>query len=307
MKAAQIKNYGHTEIIQVVDTEKLRPGEGQVLIEVHAAGLNPFDTMLREGYVKDTMPLRFPATLGRDLAGTVAELGSGVSGLAAGDIIYGQGSGSLAEYALSTPSRVAKAPSNLSPVESASLPIVGVSALQALTEHLNLQTGQRLLIQGGAGGIGAIAVQLAKHLGAHVTATAAGPGVGYVKQLGADQIIDYTQPSVESSGAPYDAVFDTVGGDTYQKSLDLLRPGGVIVTMAAQVDQADAKKRGITAVGQFTQVTTSRLNQLTRLVEEGIITPHVAQVFDLDHTVEAFKAREAGKFLGKVIVEIKPT
>lgn len=308
MKAAQIEDYGHADEVKVVENDRPVAQEGQVLIEVHASSLNPFDSKLREGYMKEMIPLQFPVTLGGDIAGIVTEA---ADGFAVGDKVYGQagvvgqGSGALAEYATTPASRLGRMPSNLSFNEAASLVLVGVSALQALTEHLNLQTGQKIIIQGGSGGIGSIAIQLAKHIGAYVAATTSAETVEMVKNLGADEAIDYETQNFEEIVKDYDAVFDTVGGDIFEKSLQILKPGGIAVSMVAQVDKSVAKEHGVTAITQSTQTDTARLDELTKLIEAGIITPQVTKVFPLDQIQEAFEARESGGIPGKVVIEIK--
>lgn len=311
MKAAQIKEYGGPEKVQILDIEKPIPGEGQVLVEVHAASLNPFDTMIRIGAYKEMIPLELPKTLGGDFAGTITELGSGVTGFAVGDHVYGQAnvvagsSGAFAEFAVTKSDQVALAPGNISIHEAASLPLVGVSALQALMEHINVQSGQKLLVHGGSGGIGTVAIQLAKHLGAYVAVTASGDGIDYAKQLGADEVIDYKTQDFSATLRDYDAVFDTVGGDDFTKSFQVLKPGGVAVSMIAEADEEQAAVRGITAHTLNTQVTTKRLDTLREFVEQGVVTAHVAKKFKLDEIQQAFSERENGHIIGKVVLEIK--
>ncbi|MDP3685324.1 MAG: NADP-dependent oxidoreductase [bacterium] len=226
MKAAQINAYGGNEVVELnanAPTRTVSPGT--LLVEVRAAGVNPVDWKIREGYLQQMAPLQFPATLGGDFSGVVTELGNGVSGFAKGDEVYGQasvlggGSGSFAEFLSAGSTTVGQKPKNVSHTEAAALPLAGVSALQALTEHLKLALGQRILIHGGAGGIGSFAIQLAKHLGATVAATASADDADYVKDLGADQVIDYKTQQFEDVIRDYDAVFDTVGGETYSAIL----------------------------------------------------------------------------------------
>lgn len=310
MKAAQINEYGDPSVITIVETDKPTIAAGKVLVEVHAASINPFDSKIREGAMKEMIPLRFPVTLGGDIAGTVVEIGQGVSGLRSGDKVYGQAnvvagnSGAFAEFALTSADQVAKAPENLDFVQSASLPLVGVSALQALVHHINVQSKQKLFIHGGAGGIGTVAIQIAKHLGAYVATTATGEGLAYVKQLGADEVIDYTSQDFSQILRDFDAVFDTVGGDDFVKSFATLRQGGCAVSMIAQPDEETAKEHGITAIMQSTHVTTTALDELRELIENDIIKPHVDTVFPLDQVQEAFRARETGSVKGKVVLTI---
>lgn len=311
MKAAQIDEYGDVSVLQVrdVDTPSLKPG--QVLVEVHAAGLNPFDTTVRSGKTKDSIPLSLPVTLGGDIAGVVTELGEGVSSLAIGDKVYGQAnvvagnSGAFAEYAATSADQLAAMPVNMDFHQAASIPLVGVSAIQAITEHLNLKSGQKLFIHGGAGGIGSIAIQIAKHIGAYVATTATGEGVDYVKSLGANEVIDYKAKNFATVLHDFDVVFDTVGGNEFDKALDVLKSGGTAVSMIAKADEARVSELGITAITQATTVNTEKLNTLRELIESGIIESQVDKVFPLEQIREAFEAREGGSIKGKVVIAIR--
>jgi NADPH:quinone reductase-like Zn-dependent oxidoreductase len=257
------------------------------------------------------LPLQFPATLGGDVAGVVAQVGPGVSGLAVGDEVYGQanavlgGSGTLAEFTAAPAGSTAHKPKTLDFTTAAALPLVGVSALQAITEHLNVQRGQRILIHGAAGGVGSIAVQIAKHLGAHVIATAFTDDVEFVKGLGADQVIDASTQAFENVVRAVDGVLDTVRGDTATKSYSVLKRGGVLVSMTAQPDEARMAETGVRAIGQWTQPTTERLTALAALVDAGIIKPNVARVFPLDQAAAAFTFFETGNPRGKVVVAVR--
>lgn len=311
MKAAQIKEYGHADAIDINEIEKPLVGENQVLVEVQAASLNPFDTMVREGYVKDMIP-SLPVTLGGDIAGVVSELGAGVEGVAVGDKVYGTAavvagnSGAFAEFALTKPSQLSKAPENISSTESASLPLVGVSALQALTEHIGLQSGQKIFIHGAGGGIGTIAVQIAKHLGAYVAASVRGKEAAeLVSNLGADEVIDTETQDFTAILRDYDAVFEAAGGEDFDKTLDILKKGGVAVSMLATADQNKVDQLGIRAVTQSTHVKSERLARLCELVESGSVKPMVAQTFSLDNIRAAFDARESGKTHGKVVIQVQ--
>lgn len=308
MKAAQIREYGHADVVTIVEIDTPTVGDGQVFVEVQAASLNPFDTMVREGYVKD-MIKSLPVTLGGDIAGVVREVGSGVDTIAVGDTVYGQAnvvagnSGAFAEFAATKAEQIAKAPANISITDAASLPLVGVSALQALTDHLELKDGEKIFIHGGGGGIGSVAIQIAKHLGAYVTTTATGEDIAYVTDLGADEIIDYKAQDFSDELKGFDKVFDTVGGDDFAKALAILKPGGVAVSMIAEADEAGANELKVTAIHQFTQVDTAKLNKLTELVEAGTVTPRVGQVFKLDDVRAAFEARESGA-KGKIVIQL---
>ncbi len=298
-------------MLQVVDVGWPSVHDGKVFVEVHAASLNPFDTMVREGHLKDAIPLQLPVTLGGDIAGVVVEVGTGVTNVSVGDKVYGQAnvvagnSGAFAEFTVTAASQVAAMPDNLDFEQAASLPLVGVSALQALTRHIDLAAGQKICINGGAGGIGAVAVQLAKHIGAYVAATATGDDIDFVKQLGADEVIDYKQQHFADILQNYDAFFDTVGGDDFGRAYSILHQDGVAVSMVAEPDEAEARQRGVVALRQSTAVTTNMLGQLAKLVEDDVVTTHVGKVFPLVQAQEAFQARESGSVSGKVVLAIK--
>jgi NADPH:quinone reductase-like Zn-dependent oxidoreductase len=244
------------------------------------------------------------------MAGDVVELGEGATGFKPGDKVYGQAyivagnSGAFAEFTTTKSSQLALMPANLDYLQAASIPLVGVSALQALTEHINLQPNQKLFIHGGGGGIGSIAVQIAKHIGAYVATTATGEQIELVKKLGADEIIDYKQEDFSDILHGFDAVFDTVGGDEFVKTFKILKSGGTAVSMIAQPDEATAKELGITALMQQTHATTERLNKLRELIENGAVMPQVDKVFPLDQIQEAFLAKETGTVSGKIVLKI---
>ena len=312
MKAARIDHYGGPEVITVVpNADRPALGKGQLLVQVWAASLNPIDTILRSGHAQKMMALQFPATLGGDFAGVVAETGPGVHGFVPDDEVYGQaniplgGSGALAELTAAPAAMTAQKPKTIDFETAASLPLVGSSAIQAITEHLNVRAGQRILIHGAGGGIGSIAVQLAKHLGARVIATAFTEDVEFVNALGADEVIDTRKQDFEAVVHDVDAVLDTVGGEIAKKSYGVIKRGGILVSMTAQPDEAMEKRTGVRAIAQFTQPTTERLTKLATLVDEGIVKPNIDRVFALNQVAEAFKYRETGNPSGKVVVAVR--
>jgi NADPH:quinone reductase-like Zn-dependent oxidoreductase len=312
MKAAQYNRYGGPEVIEINNNaSNPTSGKGQVLVEVHAASLNPFDFKLRLGYMKDMIPLKFPFTIGGDFSGVVTQLGENVSEFKIGDEVYGQalvlngGSGAIAEFATSNVGNCAVAPKSIDFLESASLPLVGASAIQALEDHIKLKSGDKILIHGGAGGIGHIAVQLAKYLGASVATTVGSENIEFVKSLGADEVIDYKTQKFEDRLHDFDAVFDTVGGETLDRSFKALKKGGVIVSMLGVPSPDLAKQYGVTAIGQNTKITSTRLNRLTDLVDNGAIKAHIDKVFSLEKTREAFEYLQKGHPRGKVVVRLK--
>lgn len=309
MKAAQIDGYEKDIVINNVEIPVA--GKNDVVVKVYASSLNPFDTTIRTGTMKDAFPLQFPVTLGGDIAGEVTGVGELVTNVVVGDKVFGQAnvvagnSGAFAEFARTKSIQVAKSPQNLDYTLIASLPLVGVSALQALTTHIQLTAGQKLFIHGGAGGIGTIAIQIAKHIGAYVAVTASPENTSAVTQLGADQVIDYTSQDFTDILSDYDAVFDTVGGKDFNRSFQILKKGGVAVTMIAELDEALAKEKEITAIRQVTKVNTTALDELCALVEADVVSAHVGKVYKLDQIMDAFTARETGKVQGKIVIDIK--
>lgn len=312
MHALQINKYGGPEVMEInPQAPELAVTEGKVLVEVSAASVNPIDWKIRQGYLAQMVPLQFPVTLGGDFSGVVKAVGNGVTTLKVGDEVYGQagallgGSGSFAEYTVTAAKNVALKPNNLTHAEAASLPLVAVSALQALYEHLQLQADQVILIHGGAGGIGAFAIQLAKHIGAKIIATVGTDDMNYVLKLGADQTIDYKTQKFEDVIKEVDAVFDTVGGETYTRSFTVLKPGGMIVSMVEQPQTDLMEQYHVQAIAQFTQVTTERLEQLKTLVEQGVIKTHVDKTFPLMAAADALRYLETGHPRGKVVITVK--
>jgi alcohol dehydrogenase len=311
MKAAQINAYGDSKVIMINDVPEPPAGPGQLLVEVHAAAVNPFDWKIAAGYMQKGMPLKFPATLGGDFSGVVKEAGQGATSFRKGDAVYGsaqvfsKGSGSFAQYAAADQGHLARKPKKTDHVQSASLVLTGVSAYQALVDHMALKAGQKVLIHGAAGGIGTAAVQIAKHLGAYVAATAGERDLEFVKGLGADVVIDYRKQKFEDVLKDFDAVYDTVGGDTYAKSFRVLRKGGIVVSMLEQPRSELLSRYGASAIGQSTHINTERLTKLAELIENGVVRPQVDKVFPLEKTAEAMQYQQTGHPRGKVVLKVR--
>ena len=311
MRAAQINDYGDKDVLQFTD-EAPKPtiGAGQVLVEAYAAGINPFDYKVRAGMTRGMAELTFPATLGGDVAGVVAEIGDGVEGLEVGQEVYGQanplsGQGSFAEFVPVSASSIAPKPESIDLVTAAALPLAAVSAYQALVDTLKVQPGQRVLIHGGSGGIGSCAIQIAKDLGAYVFTTASPTELDYVRSLGADEVIDYTSQKFEDIATNLDAVYDTVGGETCKRSFATLKAGGQMVSMVEQPDGELAKKHEVTASMQFTTLTTERLNAVTKLVDAGKLNITIDKTYPLEQAAEAVEYLHDGHHRGKVVLKIK--
>lgn len=312
MKMAQMKGYGSSEVIEINANAPAPndPSAGKVLVKINAAGVNPIDWKIREGYMQQMIPLQFPSPLGMDFSGIVKRVGQGVSGFSEGDEVYGQasilggGSGAFAEFALANAGTIARKPKSLNHEEAAGLPLVGASAWQALVETIGLRTGQKILIHGGAGGIGSIAIQLAKQLGANTATTVSTNDKQFAKELGADEVIDYKAQKFEDVVQEYDAVFDTVGGDTYRRSFKVLKKGGTIVSMLEQPDQQLMEQFGVKAISQFTQVNSERLARVAQWVDEDNIRVNVDKSFPLQEAAKALDYLKDVHPRGKVVLAI---
>lgn len=307
MKAVQITKYGTHEVLEITqNTPSPTPNKNQILVEMFAASINPYDVKLVSGMFKEMMPLTFPFTPGGDFAGVVKELGKDVTDVSVGDEVFGQGSsGSFAEMVVANTTNIAKKPKSVNFNKAAALPLVGACAIQALEEHITLKKGQKLLIHGGAGGIGHVAIQLAKGLGAYVATTVSMDDRDFAKSLGADEIIDYKTQKFETLLKNFDAVFDTVGGETTTKSFAVLRQGGILVSMLGKPNVERAKEKNITVIGQNTNTNTRHLTRLAELVDTGKIKVHVDKEFFLEEIQKAFKYQQDAHPRGKVVITIK--
>ena len=316
MKSIQIREYGGYDVVEVKKTASVpNISSGKVLVNVKASGVNPVDWKIREGYMQQLIQLQFPSTLGMDFSGVVEQIGE-VNGDAPvdfkqGDEVYGQasissgGSGAFAELAMVNKDSIAHKPKTLNHIEAAGLPLVGVSAWQALVENIKLSKDQKILIHGGAGGIGSIAIQLAKHLGAYVTTTVSTNNKQFVQELGADQIVDYKKENFEDILQDYDAVFDTVGGETNKRSFRVLKKGGgIIVSTLEQPNTELMSQYGIKAVFLFSQVNKQRLTKLAQWVDENNIKVNIDKTFPLDEASNALDYQKGGHPRGKVVLTV---
>jgi alcohol dehydrogenase len=313
MKAAQMKGYGSSD--KVIEINENAPGPndpsaGKVLVKIKAAGINPVDWKIREGYMQEMIPLQFPSLLGMDFSGVIEKVGQGLTQFRQGDEVYGQasimsgGSGAFAEMALANADTIAYKPKRLSHLEAAGLPLVGVSSWLALVETVSLQKGQKILIHGGAGGIGSVAIQLAKHLGAYVATTVSTNDKQFAKELGADEIIDYKTQTFEELIQDCDAAFDTVGGETYSKSFKVLKRGGIIVSLMEQPNEELMKQFEVKAIFQFTQLNRDRLTKLAQWVDQNNIRVNVDKTFPLEEAGKALDYQRDVHPRGKVVLTI---
>jgi len=333
MKAFVVERYGGADAVRAADVPNPQVGDDDVLVRIHAASVNPLDLRTREGAFKAILPYRVPFILGNDTAGVVVAVGAGVTRFTDGDEVYARPDknriGTFAELIAIHQDDVAIKPNVLTMDEAASIPLVGLTSWQALVERANLQPGQQVLIHAGSGGVGTIAIQLAKHLGAHVATTASTSNTGLVKSLGADVVIDYKKQAFEKVLHDYDLVLDTLGGETLQKSLQILKPGGKIISVAGPPDPAFAKELGANPIVKlamtalsfrtrlrarrhhvtysflFMKASGDQLRKLTTLIEAGTIRPVVDQVFPFESTREALAYVEHGRAkAGKVVVRM---
>jgi alcohol dehydrogenase len=313
MKSIQIKRYGSSDVMEVNDTASVPSlPPGKILVNVNAAGVNPIDWKIREGYMQQMIQLQFPSTLGMDFSGVIKQIGENMpSDFKQGNEVYGQasvlrgGSGAFAELALVDKDTIAHKPKTLDHLQSAALPLVGVSAWQAIVENIGLSKGQKILIHGGAGGIGSIVIQLAKHLGAYVATTASTNDKQFVQGLGADQVVDYTTEKFEDTIHDYDAVFDTVAGDTYKRSFEVLKKGsGIIVSMLEQPNSELMNQYGVKALFQFTQVNRERLTKLAEWVDQNNIKVNVDKTFSLNEAAKALDYQKDVHPRGKVVLTV---
>ena len=332
MKALTFKRYGKSPDIGLTDLPRptLKPDE--LLVEVHAAAVNPIDNMILTGIFKPILDFQFPATVGSDLAGVVTEVGSRVTRFKPGDAIFANifdlGTGSIAEFAVVPESAAALKPANLDFVQAASIPMVGLTSWQALKERAHLRAGQKVFIPAGAGGIGTFAIQLAKHLGAKVGTTTSTGNVALVRSLGADEVVDYKKQEFENVLRGYDAVLGTIRGDALEKSIGILTPGSKIVSLVGPLDAAFArdrrlnivltclfrlmsrkimrlaKKRDVTYSFLFARPDGAQLAEIGKLLEQGHIRPVIDRVFPFEQAKEALAYLAQGHAKGKVVIKM---
>ena len=272
MKAIQVHAYGNADQLKLEQIPEPEPQESEVLVRVHAAGVNPADWKIRSGWMKDFRPSTFPYVPGVDLVGVVAKVGTGVTAFQPGQAVFGRSSnGSYAEYSIAPANALALKPKMLSFDEAATIPVGATTAWQGLFDHGNLQSGQRVLILGGAGGVGIFAVQFAHWKGAHVISTASTNNVDFVRSLGAERVIDYTKTRVEDEIHDVDLVFDTVGGAALASAWPTIKRGGTLVSIAGQPDEAKAREFGVRTALFSAQVTSELLSTFAQLIDEGQI------------------------------------
>lgn len=303
MKAIIINEYGDNQVVQLVDAARPEPRAGELLVRVHAAGVNPLDWKIRDG-AGQRMGMRLPIGLGSEIAGTVEQLGQGVTGLKPGDAVFGIiRSGGFADYAIARAGDMALMPAGLDFIEAAAVPLGALTAWQALFGLAGLQPGQRLFITNGSGGVGSLALQIAKSIGAQVTAMASSANQAYVRGLGADEFISHDLELFENTVREMDVVFDTVGGDIFQRAFATLKKGGFMVTAVA-FPQDEARQHGVGVARVLCQPDAAQLAAIRTLVEAGGLKAKVGAVLPLADIRQALALVQAGHTRGKVVLQI---
>jgi NADPH:quinone reductase-like Zn-dependent oxidoreductase len=333
MKAFAIDRYKSTDGGRIVDLAQPEVGDNDVLVQIHAAGVNLLDAKLSAGEFKLFLPYRFPLVLGNDVAGVVVEVGSRVRRFKPGDEVYARPDkdriGTFAEFIAMSEDDVAIKPKELTMEEAASIPLVGLTAWQALVEKANLKPGQKVFIQAGTGGVGTFAIQLAKHLGATVATTASAANFDLLKGLGADVLIDYRTEDFETRLHDYDVVLHSQDAKTLNKSLRVLKPGGKLISISGPPDPAfaeeigvrwfvkpimrvlsfgarrKAKRLNVTFSFLFMRASGNQLGRITSLIDAGVIHPVVDKVFPFESTKDALDYVEKGRAKGKVVVKVR--
>ena len=333
MKAFVVDRYGRGSQLRAADMPEPALRDDEVLVQVHAAGVNLLDAKIRNGEFKAFLPYKLPLILGHDVAGTVVRVGPRVSKFKLGDEVYSRPDdfriGTFAEFVAVKEDSLAPKPKSLSMEQAASIPLVGLTAWQALVERAKLRAGQKVFIQAGSGGIGTVAIQLAKHLGATVATTTSSANVEWVKKLGADVVIDYKKVDFETILRDYDVVLNSQDSKTLEKSLRVLRPGGKLISISGPPTPAfadeiaapwylklvmgvlsrnirkKAKQRNVDFDFLFMKANGSQLREITSLIDAGTIRPIVDRVFPFAQTNEAMAYVEAGRAKGKVVVKVR--
>ena len=333
MKAFKVQRYGKKEKLLLTEMAEPVLKETDILVQVHSAGVNLLDSKIRNGEFKMFLPYATPFTLGHDVSGVVTKVGSNVSKFKVGDEVYARAAdhriGTFAEFISLNEGDVAIKPKNLSMEEAASIPLVGLTAWQALVEKANLKKGQKVFIQAGSGGVGTFAIQLAKHLGATVATTTSSSNIDLVKSLGADIVIDYKNEDFENVVKDYDLVLNSQDRKTLEKSLKVLKTGGKVISISGPPDpdfgrqikanwflkiifkylsagiRKKAKRLGVNFSFLFMRAQGEQLNQITKLIESGVIKPVIDKVFPFEQTNEAMAYVETGRAKGKVVIKVR--
>ena len=308
MKAVRAHAFGGIDVLQYEDAPRPEPADDEVLVRVVAAGVNPVDAKVRTGMFARMLGTKLPLIPGVDIAGVVEKTGANITKFKAGDAVYGclnlRAQGAYAEYAVAKEAEVSPKPKNVTFEGAASMPVAAGTAWQALVEIARLGHGQTVLIHGGSGGVGSFAIQVAKARGAKVIATASAANQEFLKELGADQTIDYKTTKFEEVVKDVDVVVDSVGGETLQRSYDVVKKGGIIVSLLEPPDKAQLDERGIRGTAFLVSPDTGLLSELTKLVEAKKLRPIVSKVYPLAEAARAQEAIETGHTRGKIVLRV---
>ena len=308
MKTVCIYSYGGPEVLVYEDAPRPHPGAGEVLVRIHAAGINPVDWKIREGQLKAMLHHAFPLVLGWDLSGVVEALGPNLTRLKVGDEVFSRPDiardGAYAEFIVVRESELALKPKSLDHIHAAALPLAGLTAWQTLFEAGGLAAGQRVLIHAAAGGVGHIAVQLAKWKGAQVIGTAAAKNHVFLRSLGVDQVIDYDTERFDEVVQPVDMVLDTIGGDTQERSWKVLKRGGILVSIASPPKAVVASADGVRSAFVFTQPNASQLAEIAKLADAGKVKVIVETILPLSDATRGQQLSERGHVRGKIVLRI---
>lgn len=307
MKAAVFQSYAGP--IEISDISKPVLKDDSVIIEVHAASINPIDNILRAGYMKDMIPLTFPHVMGYDVAGKVVEVGNNVKNIKIGDSVFSRpnqdDAGAIAEFARVKESELAIIPANVSYADAASVPLAGLTAWQALITKGQLKKGDKVLIHAGSGGVGTFAIQIAKHFGAYVATTTSAKNAELVKSLGADLVIDYKTQKFEEELSDYDLVIDTLAGEALANSFKVLKKGGTLISVKGQDTEGLAQKYGVRFEVFFMSPDGEMLTELGALIGDGIVKPITDSVFSMDQAPAAYDKLATGRAVGKIVITVK--
>jgi NADPH:quinone reductase-like Zn-dependent oxidoreductase len=306
MKAATAREYGGPEVLKLEDVPRPEPKENEVLVRVIASGVNPADPLIVSGKYAKEFGTHLPLVPGYDVAGVVEKTGAKIDKLKVGDAVYGYvlWGGGWAEYAVMTEGEAALKPKSLTYIEAASVPLVALTAWQALIDAAKLRAGQTVLVHGGSGGVGSMAIQIAKAHGAKVIATASTQNQDLLKQLGTDVAIDYTKTKFEDVAKDVDVVLDPVGKETLARSYGVVKKGGFIATLVARLDQTELDKHGIRGASIASHPNAEELAEITKLIDEKKIKPVVTQVLALDQAAKALEQAATHHTRGKVVLKI---
>ena len=306
MKAVYIEQFGGPEVVKYGDLPDPSAAAGQIVVDAFAASVNGADWKVRAGHYGQP---KFPLVLGRDFSGVVSAVGEGVADLRIGDEVFGVleagREGAYAEKIAIGASIVAKKPGGLSHIDAAALALTGLTALCSVEDSLKLKSGETILIQGGAGGVASFAIQLAKHLGARVITTASAANLSYLRDIGADQVIDYNATDFTKIVSNCDAVFDTVGGDVATRSFGVLKPGGRAAFIASGAKAPTPDRSDVTALRPAVGRDRPHLDRVAALYQAGVIRPPEVKLYQLSEAVEALRVSEARHFRGKLVFKVR--